>query len=523
MPIDEVIEADRDGNSLERFGPSSAPADLKTEVNTLFYEQGRLRAEMDRLYQDQRDDRQRSLLPQPGAAPAQDPARAADGKQGKPEENASGKSDQEAAPAAKGGDGKGAEKPDPTTSDKQDDPPKKPLITRVLGGIREHPLGTTFGILGLIVLVVCGAFLWNYLQSYESTDDAEVDGHVNAISSRIAGTVQSVSIENNQNVSRGELVVELDPRDYAVALAQQKGNFSQAQANLETQNPNVPITQLTQATGVANAELDVTNARAGYLAQQQTTQAALADLTQAEANAVNAANEEKRYRGLAQEQEVSREQYEQRVADTRAQDANVKSRAATAAAADKAIEQRAGTLKEAVATAAQVKQNAMRQVTVQRATVDARQAALEISKAQMDQAALNLGYCKIYAPVSGVIGNKTVEIGATVSIGQELFDVTPTDDIWITANFKETQLRKMHAGQSVTIAIDTLGKSFNGYIESMPGATGARYSLLPPENATGNYVKVVQRLPVRIRLKPNQDGAGRLRIGMSVEPKVWLQ
>jgi membrane fusion protein, multidrug efflux system len=176
-----------------------------------------------------------------------------------------------------------------------------------------------------------------------------------------------------------------------------------------------------------------------------------------------------------------------------------------------------------VATAAQVKQNAMRQVAVQRATVDARQAALEISKAQVDQAALNLSYCKIYAPVSGVIGNKTVEIGATVSIGQELFDVTPIDDLWITANFKETQLRKMRPGQSVRISVDTLGKSFDGYIENMPGATGAVYSLLPPDNATGNYVKVVQRLPVRIRLKPNQDGATLLRTGMSVEPKVFLK
>jgi len=319
------------------------------------------------------------------------------------------------------------------------------------------------------------------------------------------------------------VVVQLDPRDYEVALAQQKGNFLQAQANLEAQSPNVPITQLTQATGVSSTDLDVTSAQAGYLAQQQTTQSALADLTQAESNAVNAANEEKRYRALAEQQEASREQYDQKLADTRAQDAIVKSRTASAAAAGKAVEQREASLRQAITLAAQAKLNAVRQVAVQRATVDARQAALEISKAQLDQAVLNLSYCKIYAPVNGVIGNKTVEIGATVSVGQELFDVTPIDDLWITANFKETQLRKMHPGQSVRISVDTVGKTFDGYIESMPGATGARYSLLPPDNATGNYVKVVQRLPVRIRLKPNQDGAALLRTGMSVEPKVFLK
>ena len=234
MPIDEVIETARDERGLERIVPSGAPENVGTDVNTLYYEQGRLRAEMDRLRQDQRDDHQRSLLTQSAAAPSKDSGRAADGKQGQPEDPASGKSDQEPAPPVKGGDGKGAE----TSNGKPD---KKPLTTRVLGWIREHPLATILGVVGFVVFVVCGAFLWKYLQSYESTDDAQVDGHLNAISSRIAGTVKSVSIENNQNVSRGELVVELDPRDYDVALAQQKGNLLQAQANLETQIPICPL------------------------------------------------------------------------------------------------------------------------------------------------------------------------------------------------------------------------------------------------------------------------------------------
>jgi membrane fusion protein (multidrug efflux system) len=192
-------------------------------------------------------------------------------------------------------------------------------------------------------------------------------------------------------------------------------------------------------------------------------------------------------------------------------------------AAGRTVEQRISALTQAVQRAAEATVNSSRQVAVQRATVAARKAAAQISQAQVEQAILNLSYCKIFAPVSGIIGNKTVEIGAQVSVGQELFDVTPIDDLWVTANYKETQLRKMRPGQSVTISVDTFGRDFDGYIEDMPGATGAQYSLLPPENATGNYVKVVQRLPVRIRFKPNQSGLTRLRVGMSVEPKVWLK
>jgi membrane fusion protein (multidrug efflux system) len=370
---------------------------------------------------------------------------------------------------------------------------------------------------------VGGWFLWGYLQSYESTDDAQVDGHVNAISSRISGTVTAVYVENNQSVNQGKLAVQLDPRDYQVALSQQKANLAQAMANVGAQSPNIPITQLTQATGVSTADLDVTIAQAGYFAEQQLVASARADLPQAEANAANAKAEEARYRTLVEKEEVSREQYDQRLADTRAQIAIVAARRASVDAATKTVEQRAATLGQATRRAAEARQNSGRQVDVQRATGAAREAAARISQAQVDQALLNLAYCKIYAPVGGIIGNKTVEVGAQVSVGQELFDVTPIDDLWVTANYKETQLRKMRAGQTVTIRVDTLGRNFEGYIEDMPGATGARYSLLPPENATGNYVKVVQRLPVRIRFKPRQDGVALLRIGMSVEPKVWLK
>jgi len=459
----------------------------ESAIDSLFYEQGKLRADLDRLL---------AAKPAEPAAPPKE-------KEAGPKEKDAGKPD-------------GAKEDDKEV-------PKVPLRKRATDWTKAHPISTIAIPILLVAILVGGWFLWGYLQSYESTDDAQVDGHVNAISSRISGTVTAVYVENNQSVDRGKLAVELDPRDYQVALSQQRANFAQAMANVGAQSPNIPITQLTQATGVSTADLDVTIAKAGYFAEQQMVASALADLTQAEANAANAKAEEVRYRMLVEKEEVSREQYDQRLANTRAQDAIVAARRASADAARRTVEQRTATLDQVTSRAAEARQNSVRQVDVQRATGSAREAAAQISKAQVDQALLNLTYCKIYAPVSGIIGNKTVEIGAQVSVGQELFDVTPTQDIWVTANYKETQLRKMRQGQAVTISVDTLGRDFNGYIEDMPGATGARYSLLPPENATGNYVKVVQRLPVRIRFKPGQEGVAQLRIGMSVEPKVWLK
>jgi len=467
----------------------------ESAIDSLFYEQGKLRAEMDRLLS----------------------AAAASSTVAKPSEPAAPAKDKEAGKA-----GSDAGKPDAAKGDDKD-APKETVRRRAANWVKAHPVATVAIPVLLVAVFVGGWFFWGYLQSYESTDDAQVDGHVNAISSRISGTVTAVYVENNQSVNQGKLAVQLDPRDYQVALAQQKANLAQAMANVGAQSPNIPITQLTQATGVSTADLDITIARAGYFAEQQLVASALADLTQAEANAANAKAEETRYRALVEKEEVSREQYDQKLANTRAQIAIVAARRASADAAMKTVEQRSATLEQATSLAAEARQNSVRQVDVQRATGAAREAAAQISKAQVDQAMLNLTYCMIYAPVSGIVGNKTVEVGAQVSVGQELFDVTPVDDVWITANYKETQLRKMRAGLNVTIHVDTLGRDFKGYIEDMPGATGARYSLLPPENATGNYVKVVQRLPVRIRFKPDQDGVTLLRVGMSVEPQVWLK
>ena len=268
--------------------------------------------------------------------------------------------------------------------------------------------------------------------------------------------------------------------------------------------------------------MEVTGTHAALVAAQQTLASALADLQQAETNAANAVREEERYRQLVGKQEVSREQYDQKATDARAQQSLVASRRSSADAAGKAVEQRTSAANQAEQRYLEAKTNLPRNVAIQHATVATRLANVEAAKAQVNQALLNLSYCKIVARADGIVGNKTVEVGQHVAAGEELFAITQTNDIWVTANFKETQIRNMHAGESVTIHVDALSQKFDGYIEELPGATGATYSLLPPENATGNYVKVVQRLPVRIRFKAGQPHADRLRPGMSVEPKVWI-
>ncbi len=407
--------------------------------------------------------------------------------------------------------------------EKKDEQPKPPLRRRALVWSRTHPLAVLAILAGTVVLVIVGMLFWNYLQSYESTDNAQVDGHINAIGSRIGGTVIAVYTENNRSVAAGQALVDLDPSDYKVSLAQAEANLAQAQAGLEAQAPNVPITETTESTTVATSQLEVANATAAVEAARRSHESAIADLRQTEASAQNAAAEELRYRQLVEKQEVSREQYDQRATAARAQAEMVASRKAAAEAAERAIAQRETELGQARARMVEAKNNQPRQVNVQHATVATRRANVDAARALLEQARLNLTYCKIAAPVAGIVGNKTVEVGQQVAPGQELLAITPVEDLWVTANFKETQIQRMHPGQGVTIQVDALNLKFDGWVQNMPGATGARYSLLPPENATGNYVKVVQRLPVRIRINTGQPGYDRLRPGMSVEPKVWLK
>jgi len=388
---------------------------------------------------------------------------------------------------------------------------------------KPHPLRKWI-IIGAVALVVIGGLIWWLIsRQYEDTDDAYVDGHISGISSRIAGTVTSVYVEENQFVKAGEVVVDLDPRDYKVALMQARSQLLQAQAQTQAQEPNIPVTEVTSQTQIANTNADVLSAEAGLTGAQRDYDAALAKVAEAEANNAKAQADVARYRPLAVKDEVPREQFDQVVANAKSLAATVKANQESAAAASKQVDQKRAQLAQARQRAAEALKNAPRQVAIQRANVLTRQSSAESARAQLEQAELNLSYCKIITPVDGIVAKRIAEVGQHVTPGQQVILVTQINDLWVTANFRETQLRRMHPGQSVRIHVDALGGTFNGYVDSMPAASGAVTSLLPPENATGNFVKVVQRLPVRIRFKKNQPGLDRLRPGMSVEPKVRVE
>ena len=424
----------------------------------------------------------------------------------------------------KGSDPKDDQKDgDQQDGDKKEEAKKPPLKDRARGWVKDHPIGTVLIVIGLVVLLIAGIILWRYLTSYETTDDAFVDGHTDPISPRISGFVVRVNVEDTYRVKKGDVLVELDARDYQTAKERAFANYNESVANMRAQEPNVPVTQTTQTTQLVEANLNVVGAQANVAAAEERFRSAQADLRQAEANAANAAREEERYRILVEKEEVSREVYDQHATEARAQEAVVASRRETAEAAQKQVTTTNAQLGQARQQAKQAQLNTPRQIAIQRQTLEQRRADAQAALAQANQAQLNLEYTKIYAPEDGIIGDKSVQVATQVQAGQEMFALTQTNDIWITANFKETEIKQMWPGEKVTIYVDALSQKFNGYVEALPGASGAVYSLLPPENATGNYVKVVQRLPVRIRFYPNQPNEDRLAPGMSVEPKVWVR
>jgi membrane fusion protein, multidrug efflux system len=377
-------------------------------------------------------------------------------------------------------------------------------------------------LIGIVVLLVVGFFVYRYVTSYESTDDAEVDGHINSISARVAGHVTKLNVLDNQYVQAGTVLVEIDPADYQVAYEKAKADYEDAQAQASAAGVNIPITDISTTSQVSSSEADVSSARAGIAAARQQYASAKAQLNQAEANDVKAQNDLGRYKQLVDKQEISQQQYDQAVAASRASSAAVESARALADAAQSQVIQAQGKLADAE-SAYRNAQTAPRQMEVIRARAASAQAQAQQKKAELDQAKLNLQYTKIIAPVAGVVSDRTVEVGQNVAQGQELMKVIPLNDIWITANFKETQLREMKVGQSVTLEADANGQKYKGHVDSFAGASGARFSLLPPENATGNYVKVVQRVPVKIVLEPGENKNQDLRPGMSVTPKVWIR
>jgi membrane fusion protein (multidrug efflux system) len=375
-----------------------------------------------------------------------------------------------------------------------------------------------------LVAVAASVLLYRYFAAWESTDDAQIDGYIYPVSSRVSGYVTRVLVDDNQYVEAGTVLVQLDPKDYDVGLANAKAALANDQASAAALRTSVPITSISTSSQLSTAQADLENAKAGLVAAQRGFDAAQASLRQAEANDLKAQDDVTRYKPLAEKDEIPQHQYTQAVDSQKATAAAVEAARASAAAAEQAVTQARARIAQAEA-GVQYAETQPQQISIQRSRAQAADAETQRAAAILQQAQLNLQYTTVVAPVSGIVGQRSVQPGQNVAPGQQLMTVVPLDsqNIWVTANFKETQLRKMRAGQHVKISVDTYGRKYDGHVLNIAGASGARYSLLPPENATGNYVKVVQRIPVKIIFEKGQDPEHLLRPGMSVEPNVKVQ
>jgi membrane fusion protein, multidrug efflux system len=390
----------------------------------------------------------------------------------------------------------------------------------------------------IVVLLAAGAGVWFWATSgRESTDDAQVDARVTQIAARVPGTVAKVAVGDNQLVEAGTVLVELDPRDYQVALDKARAELADAEANALAAHSTIPIASTTAASDITTARGGVLQAQSGIVAAEKEIEAARARLVtaqarlrEAEANATKSARDVERLRGLLAKDEISQQQFDATTAAAEAQKAAVDSARSQAAEAEAGIRVAESRLAQARAGAdqahaeLQTAQTGPSQVAATRARASAAQARVMQARANLAQAELNLQYATVKAPARGIVSKKGVNVGQVVQAGQPLLALVQIDDVWVTANFKETQLKDMRPGQRATIDVDAYGgREFKGKVDSLAGATGARFSLLPPENATGNFVKVVQRVPVKIVLDAGQDPEHLLRPGMSVTPTVHVK
>jgi membrane fusion protein, multidrug efflux system len=378
---------------------------------------------------------------------------------------------------------------------------------------------------GVVIAIAAAYFAWNAFR-YEDTDDAQVDGHVMQLSARISGQVADVPVIEGQIVHAGDVVVTIDPQDYKIAFEQAQANLADALATSASSHWSVPITSVTVRSNLDSAKTAVTNAEAGVKAAEQNYESAKAALVQAEANAGKSDADLERAKQLVAKEDISRLQYDQAVATATVNRAAVLSAQAVVRAAEQSVQQAQGKLLQ-TKNELQTAETAPEQISLSRSNALAADAKASQRKAQLAQTELNLKYTVIRSPVTGIVGKRNVEVGQNVSVGQELVDVVPLDDVWVTANFKETQLEHMRPGQPVKIKVDAYGRTWSGRVTNMGGGTGSVFSLLPPENATGNYVKVVQRVPVRIDFDhpAGQDfnAEGMLKPGLSVVPDVRVR
>jgi len=384
-------------------------------------------------------------------------------------------------------------------------PPAPSLRAR----LRRSGRARTVLVLAALAAVVASLLAWRHFAGRESTDDAQIDGHVNPVAARVGGTVLAVLVADNQRVEKGTLLVRIDPRDYEVALARAQADLAENEATARAARTTVPLTSTTAGSQEAAADSDLAGAQARLAAAQ-------AQLREAQGRERQTAGDVERFRPLLAKDEISKQQFD--AAATAANSARASREAAEAAVrgAEKAIEAARARLAQAG--------TGREQVDIVSARAASAGAKVEMAQAALEQANLNVSYTEVKAPVGGVVSRKTVEVGQVVQPGQPLLALVPLDDVWVTANFKESQLRSIRPGQPVEVAVDAYGgRTFRGRVDSIGAATGSRFSLLPPENATGNYVKVVQRIPVKIVLDPGQNAEHLLRPGMSVVPAVFTR
>jgi len=396
-----------------------------------------------------------------------------------------------------------------------------------------------FVILALIVVAAIASIpIYSYYAARESTDDAQVDGHLIPISPRVSCTVLEVMVRDNQAVKAGQVLVKLDPADYEVALAQAKAQLATAQANTTESGVNVPLTNINTRSQIDTSKTQVDEVRAAVNSAQQAANQAQANIASAkaalearQADYEKAQKDLARYKDLVAKDEISKQEYDAADAAARATAANVEAAKANVTVAQRTFDKANADLGQARArlqTAQVLEQQSAqirpKQQEVSQARFQQAQAEVQQRDANVKQAELNVNYTQLKAPVDGVVSKKSAEPGMQLSAGQEIMAIVPLSDVWVTANFKETQLKKMHVGQKVEIEVDTYGGSrkYTGHIDSIAAASGGKFSLLPAENATGNYVKVVQRVPVKIVLDPGQNDDQRLLPGMSVTPVVLL-
>ncbi len=404
-----------------------------------------------------------------------------------------------------------------------DDVPASPPLDASPGAARRSRRRWLVGLGGVTLVALLALVYWLYARQFETTDDAQIDGDITNLSPRVAGTVKAVYVVEDQRVEAGQPLLELDPADLEVATAQAEASLARARAELAQQDPSVSITVASNRAALASGASDLASAQASVAEARRSFDQEQAQLAQARASNDTAQLDRARAEKLVAEGAIAQAEADQRINAARASAANVDALAQSVAAARERIREQEAKLAVARSRLREVQANAPRQEETQRAAVLARAATRDLAQAELDQAQLNLGYAQIASPISGVVGKKSVEVGDRVAPGQQLMAIAQVDAPWVTANFRETQIELMHVGLAAEVHVDAIDRTLRGSIEAFGGATGSRLSVLPPENATGNYVKVVQRVPVRIALEPDQPGMERLRPGMSVEVRVRVR